>query len=254
MRVATVNVNGIRAATRRGFADWLAGTRLRPGGPAGGAVPAALVPPEALDGYSLLLPPRRQGRTQRRRTAQPHPAGGDPRGFRQRRVRCGGSLRRGRPRPLRLEAHRGLVVPAEGRTGRRHRRRARPLPAQAAVPAVVPSVPHARAPGREGKGTRVPGDGRLQHRPHPPRPVQLADELLGGRVPAGGDGTGSRRSSARGRWWTSFRGLHPDTEGPYSWWSWMGNAFNNDVGWRIDYHLATPALAGGSDGRRHRPR
>ena len=48
------------------------------------------------------------------------------------------------------------------------------------------------------------------------------------------------------------RGLHPDTDGPYSWWSWMGNAFNNDVGWRIDYHLATPALAkaaiaGGTD-------
>ena len=39
------------------------------------------------------------------------------------------------------------------------------------------------------------------------------------------------------------RGLYPDTDGPYSWWSWMGNAFNNDVGWRIDYHLATPALA-----------
>ncbi len=39
MRVATVNVNGIRAATRRGFADWLAGARLRPGGAAGGALP-----------------------------------------------------------------------------------------------------------------------------------------------------------------------------------------------------------------------
>lgn len=48
------------------------------------------------------------------------------------------------------------------------------------------------------------------------------------------------------------RRLHPDAEGPYSWWSWRGRAFDSDVGWRIDYHLATPLLArsamsGGTD-------
>ena len=31
--------------------------------------------------------------------------------------------------------------------------------------------------------------------------------------------------------------------GPYTWWSWRGQAFDNDSGWRIDYHLATKALA-----------
>lgn len=39
------------------------------------------------------------------------------------------------------------------------------------------------------------------------------------------------------------RRLHPDTAGPYSWWSWRGQAFVHDAGWRIDYHLASPALA-----------
>ncbi len=39
------------------------------------------------------------------------------------------------------------------------------------------------------------------------------------------------------------RRLHPDTSGPYSWWSWRGQAFTNDAGWRIDYHLASPGLA-----------
>ena len=34
-----------------------------------------------------------------------------------------------------------------------------------------------------------------------------------------------------------------EVEGPYSWWSWRGQAFDNDTGWRIDYQLATPALA-----------
>ncbi len=31
--------------------------------------------------------------------------------------------------------------------------------------------------------------------------------------------------------------------GPYTWWTWRGQAFDNDAGWRIDYQLATPALA-----------
>ncbi|GAA5150294.1 exodeoxyribonuclease III [Pseudonocardia eucalypti] len=39
------------------------------------------------------------------------------------------------------------------------------------------------------------------------------------------------------------RDLHPDVEGPYSWWSYRGRAFDNDTGWRIDYHLTTPGLA-----------
>ncbi len=40
------------------------------------------------------------------------------------------------------------------------------------------------------------------------------------------------------------RALHPDVEGPYSWWSYRGRAFDNDSGWRIDYHVSTPGLAG----------
>lgn len=39
------------------------------------------------------------------------------------------------------------------------------------------------------------------------------------------------------------RRLHPDTTGPYSWWSWRGRSWDGDAGWRIDYHLASPGLA-----------
>ncbi|HEY0470673.1 MAG TPA: exodeoxyribonuclease III [Kribbella sp.] len=35
-----------------------------------------------------------------------------------------------------------------------------------------------------------------------------------------------------------------DGPGPYSWWSWRGKAFDNDAGWRIDYQIASPELAG----------
>ncbi|MDQ1513843.1 MAG: exodeoxyribonuclease, partial [Microbacteriaceae bacterium] len=33
-----------------------------------------------------------------------------------------------------------------------------------------------------------------------------------------------------------------EVDGPYTWWTWRGRAFDNDTGWRIDYHLAAPAL------------
>ena len=39
------------------------------------------------------------------------------------------------------------------------------------------------------------------------------------------------------------RHLHPDDQGPYSWWSWRGASWQRNYGWRIDYHLTTPDLA-----------
>ncbi|GGV49028.1 exodeoxyribonuclease [Kitasatospora herbaricolor] len=39
------------------------------------------------------------------------------------------------------------------------------------------------------------------------------------------------------------RALHPDRTGPYTWWSYRGRAFDNDSGWRIDYQIASPGLA-----------
>ena len=36
----------------------------------------------------------------------------------------------------------------------------------------------------------------------------------------------------------TFRMLHPDLEGAYSWWSYRFNARKNNAGWRIDYFLA----------------
>lgn len=39
------------------------------------------------------------------------------------------------------------------------------------------------------------------------------------------------------------RTLHPEAEGPYTWWSYRGRAFDNDSGWRIDLHVSTPGLA-----------
>ena len=40
-----------------------------------------------------------------------------------------------------------------------------------------------------------------------------------------------------------MRSLAGDIQGPYTWWSQRGRAFDNNVGWRIDYQFATPELA-----------
>ena len=37
----------------------------------------------------------------------------------------------------------------------------------------------------------------------------------------------------------TFRYLHPDETGAYSWWSYMFNARANNAGWRIDYFLVS---------------
>ena len=39
------------------------------------------------------------------------------------------------------------------------------------------------------------------------------------------------------------RHLHPQGPGPYTWWSNRGQAFTADTGWRIDYQMATAGLA-----------
>lgn len=43
-------------------------------------------------------------------------------------------------------------------------------------------------------------------------------------------------------WVDTVRELAGEGPGPYSWWTWRGKAFDNDTGWRIDYHYATPVL------------
>ncbi len=44
-------------------------------------------------------------------------------------------------------------------------------------------------------------------------------------------------------WRDVHRGLAGNVDGPYTWWSQRGKAFDTDTGWRIDYHMATPGLA-----------
>jgi exodeoxyribonuclease-3 len=74
-----------------------------------------------------------------------------------------------------------------------------------------------------------------------PRERGYFDRLFGktGAIVTGVDG-----SRGRGQGWIDVgRRFHGEVDGPYTWWSMMGRAFDNDTGWRIDYHVATPQLA-----------
>ena len=47
-----------------------------------------------------------------------------------------------------------------------------------------------------------------------------------------------------GGWCDVYRKLHPETTGEaYTWWSNRGQAWAKNVGWRLDYQLATPGIA-----------
>lgn len=48
---------------------------------------------------------------------------------------------------------------------------------------------------------------------------------------------------AEAGWVDVVRAHHGDVPGPYTWWSWRGKAFDNDAGWRIDYQFASPSMA-----------
>ena len=53
-----------------------------------------------------------------------------------------------------------------------------------------------------------------------------------------------RYNAGAGFGWVDLgRRVAGEVPGPYTWWSWRGKAFDNDSGWRIDYQLATPKLA-----------
>lgn len=74
-----------------------------------------------------------------------------------------------------------------------------------------------------------------------PRERSYFDRFFG---PVGEPVTGVDETTGLGLGWVDVgRQWAGEVEGPYTWWSQRGQAFDNDTGWRIDYHVATPALA-----------
>lgn len=238
IRVATFNANGIRAAMRRGFAEWLAARdcdvvaiqEMRCGVDDVPEIPGYHVTyePGALPGRNgVAVLSRMQPlavRTGIGRRAFDHE---------------GRSLEV----DLDLDGWRltvgSLYVPKGGRTGdlnpAAYEHKLRFM--RAARPYLVEARRRAIAEGRE---YLVMGDINIAHTRLDLRNATANNRQVG-FLPSEREWLGSLLSPRT--LVDVVRDVHPDVSGPYSWWRWGPGPFEKDVGWRIDYHLATPRLA-----------
>lgn len=98
---------------------------------------------------------------------------------------------------------------------------------------------HLNALRKKGRQVVVSGDYNTAH-----RPIDLArpkeNEGTTGFLPEEREWVD--RYVKEG-WLDTFRHVHPEAAQRYSWWSYRAGARERNVGWRIDYHFADAALA-----------
>lgn len=252
LRVASYNLNGIRAATRRGFGGWLERRRPDVLGLQEMRCPADLVPEGAFADLHLTYHPgNRPGRNGVAIASRVAPTA----------VRLGFGNRTFDPEGRYLEVDLDLpgtppltvgslyLTKGSPRVGPeadlvRYHRKMRFMASFRAY--LVRARREARRSGREFV---VMGDFNVAHTRADLKAWRGANQKEG-FLPEEREWFGSLLSERT--LIDVVRRLHPDAEGPYSWWSWMPGAFERDSGWRIDYQLASPglaraAVAGGTD-------
>ncbi|MBG6213353.1 MAG: endonuclease/exonuclease/phosphatase family protein [Cryobacterium sp.] len=79
--------------------------------------------------------------------------------------------------------------------------------------------------------------GNKKHAGFLPQEREYFDRILGAEGDPGYNAGAGLGWVDVGRKWAG------EVEGPYTWWSQRGQAFDTDTGWRLDYHLASPQLA-----------
>ena len=275
LRIATFNVNGIRATHRRGFGDWLAGRGLDVLALQEVRAPIGALPPDAFGDYHVAYEPGQlAGRNGVAVLTRERPAAirtWDAEVL----VRAPGEEHlHTEPAPDRVPLARGLS---------RHAHEGRYLEVDLAdAPVTVASLylpkgglpAHLQIPGR----MREAPDGGAKHARKQAFMAAFARQLARSRKASLAAGrefllmgdlnvahtrldvvNWRRNQRSEGflpeeRDWLDaqlsprtlvdvVRRLHGEVDGPYSWWSWLGGGYERDAGWRIDYHLATPRLA-----------
>ncbi|KAB2844664.1 MAG: exodeoxyribonuclease III [Burkholderiales bacterium] len=232
MRIISLNVNGLRSAARKGLAEWLA------------ALPRwDVLCVQELKAQEADLAPELQelGR------ARGHFHYAQRKGYSGVALFC-------KKRPARVSM--GFGVPefdAEGRYVRAD------FPEFSVISVYFPSgsssperqaakfrflaafFPHLAALRREGREIVVCGDWNIAHR---------AIDLRNWRSNQKNSGFLPEERAWIGQvfeelgWVDVYRHLHPEATGEaYTWWSNRGAAWEKNVGWRIDYQVATPGLA-----------
>ena len=242
--MATFNVNGIRAAARRGFDSWLAGRECELVGLQELRCPASALPTGVFGDYHVTYHPGelagRNGVAVLSRT----PPVAVRYGFGHRTFDREGrylevdvDLGPGRP-PLTVGS---LYLPKGGAPGdggaelARYQRKMRFLTSFRGY-----LTRARRLAARSGREFLVMGDFNIAH-------TRL--DLTNWRTSQRSDGFLPEERA----WFDAIlsprtlvdvvRHQHPQTPGPNSWWMWREPFFDADTGWRIDYQLTTPGLA-----------
>ena len=228
-----LDVNGIRACTKRGFAGFLE----RCGADVLGVQEVRALPEQIpdetrapADWHAAFSPAERRGYSGVGLYARPEPERVETSLDEPRFDAEGAVHRRPLPGGRRRAVHgRQLLLPQGERQG--PRQQPRPLQARLLPRGVRP----AEELRREGP-VLVIGDYNTAH-----REIDLARP----KANVKNSGFLPEERAELDRWldagWTdTFRALHPDEPDHYSWWAQRGGARARNVGWRIDYVLASP--------------
>ncbi|MFD9303305.1 exodeoxyribonuclease III [Streptomyces sp. NPDC060048] len=234
LSVTSVNVNGIRAAAKKGFSPWLAGSDadvvcLQEVRAEAGQIPQEVREPEGW--HTVFAPAAAKGRAGVALYTRREPE--------RVRVGFGSSEFDGSGRYLEADLP-GVTVASlylpSGEAGTEKQDEKYRFMGE-----FLPYLKELRArAAADGREVVVCGDWNICHREADLKNWKT-NRKNAGFLPEEREWLGQVYDSAG--YVDVVRSLHPETEGPYSWWSYRGRAFDNDAGWRIDLQVATPGLA-----------
>ncbi|GAA1686008.1 exodeoxyribonuclease III [Fodinicola feengrottensis] len=233
MLVATANVNGIRAACRKGFDQWLVDRKLDVVCLQEVRAQDAEIPTEIRGGWHIAhAEAAAKGRNGVAVFSRVEPTD----------VRSGIGSKEFDPQGRYIEVDLpGLIVASlympkgEAETDKQ----------VAKARFMKPFLPYLRALARraaeQDRDVIVAGDWNIAHREADLKNWR-ANRVNSGFLPEERAWL-DKLYGPRSAYVDVVRAVHPDTEGPYSWWSYRGRAYDNNVGWRIDHLAVTRRLA-----------
>ncbi|TQM46671.1 exodeoxyribonuclease III [Halopolyspora algeriensis] len=234
LTVSTVNVNGLRAAAKKGFVEWLAATEadvicMQETRAEHDQLPAAVRAPEGW--YTLLAPCAVKGRSGVAIYSRTEPEASRV-GF-----DCEEFDDSGRYAEIELRdvVIASLYLPSgEAGTPKQDEK-------ERFMAAFLPYLVELRARAQaQGKDVLVCGDWNIAH-----QEIDLKNwknnRKSAGFLPE--ERAWMSRVFDEAGYVDVVRRQYPEGPGPYSWWSYRGKAFDNDSGWRIDYQVATEGIA-----------
>lgn len=236
LTVTSVNVNGLRAAAKKGFVEWLGGTSadavcLQEVRAEEAQLPVEVKAPEGW--FTVHAPAERQGPRRSLLYTRREPD--------RVRVGFGSSEFDGSGRYVEADLP-GVTVASlylpSGEVGTERQDEKYRFMGEF-LPYLKELRTRAASDGRE---VVVCGDWNIAHQEADLKNWK-ANKKNAGFLPEEREWLGRVLDEGDGGYVDVVRALHPEQEGPYSWWSYRGRAFDNDSGWRIDYQMATPGLA-----------